>query len=242
MFSGLMSSLAMCREHQRISSDEAMKPPIRFIRNVNQKASRNPFPLSKRSLDSSDVSISGSYREPPDWQCEYASALLYGGETLSQRNTTHRDHALLSRYRQDGVVAPGSPGCRVDKEVDSLIGYWDRRHLCEHDIQIDSPKDLLQRVESEPTQFALDEVGAILHDCLQLDMPVSALPPRDEVEHVRALDSLASLPAGIAGQSDAQCGEDWEICGLVSHSQESREEVDLASDSGNGQKAGSTDD
>lgn len=156
----------------------------------------------------------------------------YKGETL-----THRDHALLPRNREDGVVAPWSPRRGVDEEMDLLICDWGRGCLREHDIQVDRAEDLLEGVEGEPTQFALDEVGAVLHDRLQLDVPVPALPPRDEVQHVGTLCRPTVLPAGVAGESDGECGEEREVGGLVPHAEEAREEVDLGCDSGDGQQA-----
>lgn len=206
----------------------------------------------KKNIDSSKFGAEISNAESIDlshvWQCEEAENLFRECESvqcetesqhdcLDTSSSTHRDHPLLPGHGQDGVVTSWSPGSGVDEKMNHLIGNRTRRQLSEHDIQIDSAKDLLQRVESEPAQLALDEVGTILHDSLQLHVPVPALPPRDEVEHVGALSSLALLPAGVAGESDTQCGEDWEICSLISHSEESGKEIDFAGDSRNGEKA-----
>ena len=244
MFSGIMSSVAMCRAALREGMG-TMGPPTRFVRRPRPQDTQRTINTIQSHIDPPETTASESIfyskidskLSSDPWQ-EYTEALLYGGETLSQSNTTHRDHALLSRYGKHGVVAPWSPSGWVDEEVDGLIRYWGRRQLSEHDIQIDRAEDLLQRVEGEPTQFALDEVGAILHDSLQLDVPVPALPPRDEVQHVGALSCLAVLPAGVAGEGDAQCGEEREVGGLVPHSEQAREEVDLACDCGDGQEAG----
>jgi hypothetical protein len=236
MFSGLMSSVAMCREQQSVLresptrrllslSDQGIQPPRRFMR--RSKAS-NSYPANRDTEEDTSA-----------WQ-EYAAALLHGGETLSQYNLhdpTHRDHALLSRHGEDGVVAPRAPGSRVDEEVDGLIrdrGGW---RLGEHDVQVDRAEDLLEGVKGQPTQLALDEVRAVLHYSLQLDVPVATLPPRDEVQHVGALGRLAVLPAGVAGEGDRESGEEREVGGLVPHAEQAREEVDLASDGGDGQEA-----
>ena len=168
----------------------------------------------------------------------YAEAFTSSGETIKRHNTTHRDHALLSRYRQDGVVAPWSPSGGINEEMDSLVRDWSRGDLGEHDIQIDRAEDLLQGVECETTQFAFDEIGAVLHDSLKLDMPVTTLPPRDEVKHVRALSCPPVLSALIAGESHRERGEEREICGLVAHSQQPSEKVDLAGNCGDRQEAG----
>lgn len=234
-------------------SKNIIAPPSRFIRGVT-RAMKKTYPFSKKTLDPSETSMLKSdsmvstvvksdseIHSDSDvnhqWQNAYVTALLCEFE----RPLTYRDHSLLPRHGQDGVVAPWSPGSGVDEEVNSLIRDGSRRLLSKHNVQIYRPKDLLQRVEREPTQLAFNQVRPILHDRLQLQVPVPTLPPRDEVEHVGALSSLPSLPAGIAGEGDAQCGEDWEICSLVSHSEQSGEEVDLARDCGNRKKARSPD-
>lgn len=237
MFSGIMSSVAMCREARK----EEISPPIRFVRIGGSCEARKEMPNpsrfvrnGRRFLDPSETDINTNKND--NWQ-EYAEALLYGGETLSQNNT-HRDHSLLPCHRQDGVVAPWSPSRGVDEEMDGLIRYWGRGQLGEHDVQVNGPEHLLQGIEGEPAQLALDEIGTVLHDSLKLDVPVPALPPRDEVQHVGALCSPPVLPAGVAGESDAQCGEEREVGGLVPHSEEPREEVDLTCDGGDCKKAG----
>ncbi len=211
---------------------------MRFVRGVSGKARKNSVNLTvmKRCIDTSEVTPSAS--ESPFWQYEYEEALMGGGETERSVKTTYRDHALLSGHRQDGVVAPWTPGSGVNEEMDGLVRYWGRRQLREHDVQVNRSEDLLQGVECETTQFALDEVGAVLHDCFQLDVPFPALPARYEVKHVGALGGLAVLPAGVAGESNGECGKEGEVCSLVPHSEKTREEVDLAGNSGNGQEAG----
>jgi hypothetical protein len=240
MFSGLMSSVALCREHNRSICTDEVKAPTRFVRGISMSARSNTIPFVKRFLCPSETTSYSTTNENAPWQREYVEALLYGGETLSLRLTPHRDHALLSRHGQDGVIAPWSPGSGVDEEVNLLVSYWSRWKLSEHDVQVDAAEDLLKGVESEPTQFTLDEVGAVLHDSLELHVPVPALPARDEVEHVGALCSLAVLPAGVAGKSDAKSGEERKIGGLVPHSEKASEKVDFTGDSRDSQEACST--
>ena len=244
-----------------------MPPPVRFIkrhlRPSNDSTSSTHIQHDIDSvIESTDSTPDSESKTSDAWQNEYAesflsgretmrlhnaihhkytAALLSGGETIRimrQHNTTHRDHALLPRNREHSVVAPWSPSGGINEEMDSLVRDWSRGDLGEHDVQIDRAENLLQGVECETTQFALDEVGAVLHDRLQLDMPVTTLPPRDEVEHVRALGCLPVLPALIAGESHRKCGKEREICGLVAHSQQPSEEVDLAGHCGNSQEAG----
>jgi hypothetical protein len=240
MFSGLMSSVAMCREQTRMQV-RGSDPPIR----AGQAEDASRF-LRRYRRETPWQKYASPPPEPsPPWQ-KYAEALLYGGETLSQRthhdlfsgaSPPHRDHALLSRHREDGVVAARSPGGGVNEEMDGLVryrGWWD---LGEHNVQVNGPEDLLQGVESEPTQFTLDEIGAVLHDGLELDVPVAALPPGDKVQHVGAPSRLPLLPTGVAGESHGKGGEEGEVRGLVPHPEKSREEVDLTGHSGYGQEA-----
>ena len=154
----------------------------------------------------------------------------------------HRDEPLLAAHREDGVVAARAARCGVDEEVDQLVDDRGRGRLGEHDVQVGAAEDLLEGVERQPTQFAFDEIWAILHDGLELDVPVAALPAGDEVEHVRAVGGAAVLPALGAGERDAERGEHGEVRDLVPHAEEAREEVDLARDGRDGQEAGGADD
>ena len=233
MFSGLMTSVAMCRQQKYLEPEKIMKgvmdPPKRFKKRVD-----------RRSMGNYDYVLTESNTNPEsarDPETEYREASQAGGETVMQYKSdgTYRYKPLLPGDGKDGVIAPWSSSSWVDEEVDGLVRDWDRGGLGEHDIQVHRAEDLLQGVEGEPTQFALDEIGAVLHDGLELNVPVPALPSRDEMQHVRALGCLPVLPAGSAGQGDAESGEEWEVCGLVPHSEEPREEVDLAGHCGNGQ-------
>ena len=162
---------------------------------------------------------------------------MRGIVTPDEESETHRDQPLLPGDGQDGVIAPWAPGRWVDEEVDGLVGHRGRRRLREHDVQVHAPEDLLQRVEGEPTQFAFDEVWTVLHDGLELKVPVPALPARHQVKHVGAFSCPPVLSTGGAGQSDGESGEEGEVGRLVPHPQQAREEVDLTCDSGDGQEA-----
>ena len=123
---------------------------------------------------------------------------------VRKNRPTHRNQTLFSDDRQHSIVAPRPSSSRVDEHMNSLIQLNSRRLLREHHIQIDSPEDLLEGVEGEPGQLRLDQVGAVLHDGLQLEVAVAALPPRDQVEHVGAVGGLPVLPALGAGEGDAE--------------------------------------
>ena len=163
-------------------------------------------------------------------------------EIFRRLRRTHRDKPLLPADREDSVIAAW-PACgRIDEEVDGLVGYGRRRGLGEHDVQVDGPEDLLEGVERQPTQFAFDEIWPVLHNGLEFEVPITALPARDEVEHVGAVRRLPVFSALGAGEGDAEGGEHGEVGGLVAHAEEAREEVDLAGDGGDGQEARGPDD
>jgi len=215
MLLGLMSSLQLCKQ----SALSKKKP--------------RPSPLSLDKVPCfAGVHLRDPKAQPPsnkDYVIDIPntppSCLLY------------RNESFLPRDGEDGVVAAGSPSGRVDEDVDGLVDDGLRRPLREHDVQVHGPEDLLQRVEGQPAQLALNQIGPVLHDRLELHVPVPALPPRDEVQHVRALGGLALLPAGVAGQRHRERREEGEVGRLVAHSEEPREEVDLAGHGGDGQEA-----
>ena len=161
-----------------------------------------------------------------------------GKKKNMHETTTYRDETLLSADGDDRVVAARTPGCWINKDMNRLVHNGGRRPLRKHDVEVHTTEDLLQGVEGEPTQFAFDEVWSVLHDCLELDVPVPALPAGDEVEHVRALGGLPVLSAFVAGERDGERGEEREVGGLIPHSEESGEEVDLACHCGDRQEAG----
>ena len=163
-------------------------------------------------------------------------------ENKHMHETTYRDETLLSADRDDRVVTTRPPGGWINKDMNRLVHNGGRRSLRKHNVEVDVPKNLLQGVECETTQFAFDEVWSVLHDSLQFHVPVPALPAWDEVQHVRALGGLPVLSALIAGERDGERGEEREVCGLVPHSEESGEEVDLAGHRGDRQEAGGSHD
>jgi len=112
---------------------------------------------------------------------------------------THRQHALLPRHAQHGIVAVGPAGSRVDEHVHCLVEHGLGRFLREHDLDVGSLEDLVVRVECQAAQLTLDEIRSVLHDGLQFDMPIRALPSWNEMEHVHARSSLAVLDALPAG-------------------------------------------
>ena len=173
-------------------------------------------------------------RKPKKSRARRLSTQIYG--------LSHRNEPLLSPDGEDGVVAPWPPGGGVDEEVNDVVGDPRRGRLGEHDVQVDGAEDLLERVEGKAAELALDEVGAVLHDGLELDVAVPRLPSWDEVEHVGAVGRLPVFAALGAGQGHAQNAEQWEVCDLVPHAEEARVEVDLRCEGRDGQEAGGTDD
>ena len=153
-----------------------------------------------------------------------------------------RYEALVSADGEDGVVGGWPPCGGVDEHVDRLVGDGEGRLLGEHDVQVDSLEDLLEGVERKTGELALDKVGAVLEDGLQFQMPVTALPTRDQMKHMGAFPRLPVFSALCAGQGDTQGGEHGEPSGLVAHPEQSSEEVDLACDCGDGQQTCSSND
>ena len=216
-----MASVHMCRERDRMLNSILPPPdPIRFTR----KPRKGRVVLEQNPL----------------WQAEESgSQTLMPNQTINLNSPKpHRDEPLLPRNRKNGVVTSW-PSCgRVNKHVDRLVDNGIRRPLRKHDVEVDGAEDLLQRVKCQPAELTFDEIWAILHDRLELQVPVAALPPGDKVQHVRALGGLAVLPAGGAGQGDGERREEGQVGGLVPHPQQSREEVDLGRHGRDGEQAG----
>ena len=154
---------------------------------------------------------------------------------------THGNHPLLPGDGYDSVIAPWATSGGVDEDVDGIVGYPRWRGLREHDVHVNAAEDLLKGVEGEPTQFAFDEIWPVLHDGLELDVPVSRLPAGDQVEHVGAVRRLPVFAALSAGQGDAEHAEKREIGDLVAHAKQARVEVDFRSQGGNGDEGGVAD-
>jgi hypothetical protein len=143
----------------------------------------------------------------------------------------------VARDAQDGVVALGPAGSWVDEGVDRVVQNGRGWGLVEHGLDVRRLEDLLVGVEGEAGELALDEVGAVLHDGLELDVAVGALPARDQVQHVHALRGPAVLDALAAGQLHADAGEEGQARDPVAHPEQARVEVDLRGQGRDGDQA-----
>lgn len=94
----------------------------------------------------------------------------------------------------------------MKKHVSVSIAYLKRL------IQGVSPEALLQGVEGQSAQLGCNEVGPVLHDLLEPDVLLRALPRRHQVQHVLAVRGLPSLLACRAGQLHAERLEDGFLC------------------------------
>ena len=267
MFSGVVASMALCRGARgRVSVDASPPPPVRFVRaGRKQVAPSGPVEpemvcggvvQAVRARDQTETQIetqietqtqaAGAHMENEmRWLCDYYRAQRLRERVHRRFNSfdgTHRDEALLPGDGENGVVAARAARGRVDEDVDHVVGDPGRWGLGKHDVHINRLEDLLQGVEGEPTQFAFDEIWPVLHNGLEFEVPITALPARDEVEHVGAVRRLPVFSALGAGEGDAEGGEHGEVGGLVAHAEEAREEVDLARDGGDGQEARGADD
>lgn len=123
---------------------------------------------------------------------------------------SYRNQALEAGDRQDGVVALRSPRRGVDEDVQPFVDGRGGGALREHHVQVRRFKHLLTRVECEAGQLALDEVRAVLHDGLELDVPVGRLPPvregaaaHDSVEKEELAKTDERDAAGHASDAEA---------------------------------------
>jgi len=186
--------------------------------------------------------------------------LKWGFPALDTRRASYRYHSLLPGHGQDGVVGVGPPGGGVDKDVHVLVDDGRGDGLLEHDLKVLGLENLLQRVEGKTRQLGLDKVGPVLHDGLQLHMPVCGLPPNagpptqyqrkgqrtnkhkrrkspgDQVKHVDTVCGAALGFAGSAGQLDRQKGEQGLPGKPVPHLHQPGVEVDLTRQRGDGQE------
>jgi hypothetical protein len=87
----------------------------------------------------------------------------------------------------------------------------------QRDPDIGLAEDLLQRVEGEARQLALDQVRPVLHHDAQLAVALRRLPHRDEVQAVHALVADAVLDALLARELDAARLEQGPIVHGVLH-------------------------
>lgn len=175
----------------------------------------------------------------------------------------YRYHSLLPSYGKDGVVGVGPARCGVDEDVHVVVDDRGGDGLLEHNLDVLGLKNLLQRVEGQPGKLGLDKVGPVLHDRLELDVPVCTLPPaqvntmappsryvkknrtnkhkkkkspRDQVQHVHAIGGPPLGLASSAGQLHAQESKQRLAGQPVPHLHQAGVEVDLAGQRGDGQQ------
>lgn len=78
-----------------------------------------------------------------------------------------------------------------------------------------SPEALLQRVERQPAELRRDQVWPVLHDLLEPQMLLRALPGRHQVKHVLAVGGLALVLACLARELHAERLEDGLLLGSL---------------------------
>jgi len=231
MMSGFAEAIDLCRRSRVqanwmrmvYSRDESFDPDMHLVRYMRV---REPFPEPTRFIRRRNRNRRNSMIS----------------EISPVTQLSHRNEPLLSPDGDDGVIAPWSPGRGVDEQVYGVVGDPGRGGLGEHDVHVGGAEDLLERVEREAAQLALDEVGPVLHDGLELDVAVPRLPSWDEVEHVGAVGRLPVFAALGAGQGHAEDAEEGLVCDLVPHAEEARVKVDLRGEGRDGQEAGGPDD
>ena len=85
-----------------------------------------------------------------------------------------------------------------------LVDHMHRRRLQKHYVQMLVLEQLLRRVKRQAAQLALDQIRAVFHHCLQHTVPRTALPSRNQMQHVFALCAFPVIPALLAAQLDLQ--------------------------------------
>jgi len=104
----------------------------------------------------------------------------------------------------------------------------ERQRLDRHrDPDVGLAEHLLQRVEGEARQLALDQVRPVLHHDAQLAVALRRLPHRHEVQAVHALVADPVLDALLARELDAPRLEQRPVVHGVLHLDQARVEVDL---------------
>jgi len=112
-----------------------------------------------------------------------------------------------------------------------------RWFLGKHDIQVRRLEDLLAAVKRQAAELALDEIRPVLHDGLELDMPVRTLPSWNQMKHVLTLVGLSIFYAFLARELDVQANEKWHVCDTVAHPHQAGVKVDFACKGGYSDKA-----
>jgi len=188
----------------------------------------------------------------------FQSWVKWGFPIFDTKPPAYRYHSLLPGNGQDGVVRVGPTSCGVYENMHVVVEDRGRDGLLKHHLDVLGFKDLLQRVESEPRELGLDQVGPVLHDGFKLDVPVRALPPaqqnnvkkyrtnkhkrgraspRNQVQHVNTVCGAALGFTGGTGQLHAQKCEERLASQPVSHFHQAGVKVDLAGQGGNGQQS-----
>lgn len=91
-------------------------------------------------------------------------------------DNTHRDKPLVSGDGQDRVVGIRPASRWVDDDVDVLVDDRRRRWLGKHYLQVLRLEHGLSRIEREPGELGLDQVGPVLHDGPEELVAAGALP------------------------------------------------------------------
>ena len=121
--------------------------------------------------------------------------------------------------------------------MDALVQDGCGALLGEHGVEEGGLEDLLEGVEGEAGELALDEVWAVLHDRLEFYVAICALPTRNQVEHVHTIRCFPLTLAGGTSEFHREDGEEGGPCGLVAHLDKSAIEVHFRSERADGKES-----
>lgn len=191
----------------------------------------------------------------------FADWIKWGFPIFDTHRQSYRYHSLLPGHGQHSVVGVGPTSCRIYEDVDVVVDDMGGHRLPEHDLNIFSFENLLQGIKGQPRELRLNEVRPILHNSLELEMPVCRLPPaqvssmqqhRDSQEtkttHCENIENRESLPwyqvqhvntvcssslgfARRTSQLDAEIRKHGLSCQPVPHLHQPSVKVNLASQS-----------
>ena len=217
MLTGVASAIAMCRDYREQSLNERNSIPEEMDCLVKQvdgsmhsqsifyRRARRRMSMVQAAIDRDRNS---QLTDTTSQTMDLSPSLTIPSLIIPKQITwTHRNQPLLSGHGEYRVVAARAASSRIDEEVDEVIDDVRRGGLGEHNVEVLCPEDLLEGIEGQTRELRLDKIRPVLHDCLEFDVPIPALPARNQVEHVNTVRCFSLLSAFGASKRYAQRGK-----------------------------------